>query len=152
MIGVILNLFIGLSLGSNVVIANAIGRGDKKQVEQAVHTSVVASFLGGLLVALLGELCVENLFQLLHIPDEVMPYALLYIRIYLLGLPVIFLYNVKSANPTRMKENLDIFDFELNEKEMKAIASLDTGHSCFGERKTAEQVKGFLDIAQTYQV
>lgn len=102
-IGVILNLFIGLSLGSNVVIANAIGRGDKKQVEQAVHTSVVASFLGGLLVALLGELCVENLFQLLHIPDEVMPYALLYIRIYLLGLPVIFLYNVKSANPTRMK-------------------------------------------------
>ncbi len=151
-IGVILNLFIGLSLGSNVVIANAIGRGDKKQVEQAVHTSVVASFLGGLLVALLGELCVENLFQLLHIPDEVMPYALLYIRIYLLGLPVIFLYNVKSANPTRMKENLDIFDFELNEKEMKAIASLDTGPSCFGERKTAEQVKGFLDIAQTYQV
>lgn len=52
-IGVILNLFIGLSLGTNVVIANAIGRGDKKQVEQAVHTSVVASFLGGVLVALL---------------------------------------------------------------------------------------------------
>ena len=96
-IGVILNLFIGLSLGSNVVIANAIGRGDKKQVEQAVHTSVVASFLGGLLVTLLGELCVGNLFQLLHIPDEVMPYALLYIRIYLLGLPVIFLYNFEAA-------------------------------------------------------
>ena len=96
-IGVILNLFIGLSLGSNVVIANSIGRGDKKQVEQAVHTSVVASFLGGLLVTLLGELCVGNLFQLLHIPDEVMPYALLYIRIYLLGLPVIFLYNFEAA-------------------------------------------------------
>ncbi len=59
---------------------------------------------------------------------------------------------VKSANPKRMQENIEIFDFELTEKEMKAIASLDTGHSCFGERKTAEQVKGFLDVAQTYRV
>ena len=96
-IGVILNLFIGLSLGTNVVIANAIGRGDKKQVEQAVHTSVVASFLGGVLVALLGELFIGRLFGLLHVPDEVLPYALLYIRIYLLGLPVIFLYNFEAA-------------------------------------------------------
>lgn len=96
-IGVILNLFIGLSLGSNVVIANAIGRNAKKDVEQAVHTSVTASFLGGILVALLMELCVEKLFGLLYIPQEVMPYALLYIRIYLLGLPVIFLYNFEAA-------------------------------------------------------
>ena len=96
-IGVILNLFIGLSLGSNVVIANAIGRGNKKDVEQAVHTSVSASFLGGILVTLLMELCAGKLFQLLYIPDEVLPYALLYFRIYLLGLPVIFLYNFEAA-------------------------------------------------------
>ena len=96
-IGVILNLFIGLSLGSNVVIANAIGRGNKKDVEQAVHTSVAASFLGGILVTLLMELCAGKLFQLLYIPDEVLPYALLYFRIYLLGLPVIFLYNFEAA-------------------------------------------------------
>ncbi len=96
-IGVILNLFIGLSLGSNVVIANAIGRGNKKDVEQAVHTSVAASFLGGILVTLLMELCAGKLFQLLYIPEEVLPYALLYFRIYLLGLPVIFLYNFEAA-------------------------------------------------------
>lgn len=96
-IGVILNLFIGLSLGSNVVIANAIGRGNKKDVEQAVHTFVAASFLGGILVTLLMELCAGKLFQLLYIPEEVLPYALLYFRIYLLGLPVIFLYNFEAA-------------------------------------------------------
>lgn len=96
-IGVILNLFIGLSLGTNVVIANAIGRNDKKAVERAVHTSIVFSLLGGLLVALIGELCIGSMLTLLHVPDAVFPYALLYIRIYLLGLPVIFLYNFEAA-------------------------------------------------------
>lgn len=96
-IGVILNLFIGISLGTNVVIANAIGRKDRKTVEQAVHTSVLAALLGGLLITLLGELTVGNLLSLLNVPEEVFPYALLYIRIYLLGMPVIFLYNFEAA-------------------------------------------------------
>lgn len=96
-IGVILNLFIGISLGTNVVIANAIGRKDKKAVEQAVHTSVLAAFIGGLIVTLLGELFIGNLLSMLNVPADVFPYALLYIRIYLLGLPVIFLYNFEAA-------------------------------------------------------
>ena len=96
-IGVILNLFIGISLGTNVVIANAIGRKDKKTVQQAVHTSVLAALIGGLIVTFLGELFIGNLLGLLHVPDEVFPYALLYIRIYLLGMPVIFLYNFEAA-------------------------------------------------------
>lgn len=60
-IGVILNLFIGISLGTNVIIANAIGRKDKKDVEEAVHTSVLAAFIGGLIVTLFGELFIKNL-------------------------------------------------------------------------------------------
>ena len=96
-IGVILNLFIGISLGTNVVIANAIGRKDRKDVERAVHTSVLAAFIGGLLVTLLGELFIKNLLSMLHVPEDVFPYALLYIRIYLLGMPVIFLYNFEAA-------------------------------------------------------
>lgn len=96
-IGVILNLFIGISLGTNVIIANAIGRNDKKDVEQAVHTSVLAAFAGGLLVTLLGELFIKTILNMLHVPADVFPYALLYIRIYLLGMPVIFLYNFEAA-------------------------------------------------------
>ena len=59
---------------------------------------------------------------------------------------------VKSANPQRMKENLDIFDFSLNDTEMQQIAALDTGHSCFGSRDTAEKVNAFLKIACDYKV
>ena len=59
---------------------------------------------------------------------------------------------VKSANPQRMKENLDIFDFALTDAEIQQIAALDTGHSCFGSRDTAEKVHAFLDAACSYQV
>lgn len=96
-IGVILNLFIGISLGTNVIIANAIGRKNQKDVEEAVHTSVSAAFIGGLIVTLLGELFIKTLLSMLHVPADVFPYALLYIRIYLLGMPVIFLYNFEAA-------------------------------------------------------
>lgn len=96
-IGVILNLFIGISLGTNVIIANAIGRKDKKDVEEAVHTSVLAAFIGGLIVTLFGELFIKNILSMLHVPTDVFPYALLYIRIYLIGMPVIFLYNFEAA-------------------------------------------------------
>ena len=54
--GLILNLFIGIALGANVVIANAIGRGDRETVHRAVHTSIVTALVGGVLVALFGQL------------------------------------------------------------------------------------------------
>ena len=59
---------------------------------------------------------------------------------------------VKSANPARMKENIDIFDFELSPDDMQAIATLDTGHTCFTARKDAKQVTDFLNKALEYQV
>ena len=96
-IGLILNLFIGIALGANVVIANAIGRGDEETVSRAVHTSVVASFLGGIVVMLIGQALAKGVLLMLNVPDDVFPLAMTYMRIYLLGLPVIFLYNFESA-------------------------------------------------------
>ena len=96
-IGLILNLFIGIALGANVVIANAVGRDDRQTVQNAVHTSMVVSVIGGVLVAIIGEIIAEPLLTVLNVPDDVLELALLYLRIYFLGMPVILLYNFEAA-------------------------------------------------------
>ena len=59
---------------------------------------------------------------------------------------------VKSANPERMRENLDIFDFALTDAEMQQIAALDTGHTAFTPRTTGPAVDAFLKAALDYKV
>ncbi len=96
-IGLLVNLFVGISLGSNVVIANFIGQNDQKKVSRAVHVSIIVALLGGLFMSALGELLAAEVVELLGVPDEVFPMAVRYLRIYLLGMPVILLYNFESA-------------------------------------------------------
>lgn len=96
-VGLILNLFIGIALGTNVVIANAIGREDFQTVKKAVQTSLIMALMGGIAVMLIGEPLAVNVLRLLKIPNDMMNLTLLYLRIYLLGMPVIFLYNFEAA-------------------------------------------------------
>lgn len=96
-IGLIVNLFIGIALGVTVVIATAIGQGDKISVQKAVHTAIVVAIFGGVLVSVVGELMASPLLEMLHVPKDVLPSALLYLRIYFLGVPVILLYNFEAA-------------------------------------------------------
>lgn len=96
-IGLLINLFVGISLGSNVIIARAIGQRDKAKVSKAVHTSVIVALLGGLFIAVLGELLAPSIVSMLDVPEEVFPLSIKYLRIYLLGMPVILLYNFESA-------------------------------------------------------
>lgn len=82
-------MFIGISLGVTIVIANAIGKKDKDTVRKTVHTAMI--------VAVLGELVAAPILEMLHVPKDVFPSALLYLRIYLIGMPVILLYNFETA-------------------------------------------------------
>ena len=96
-ISLLVNLFVGIALGANVVIANAIGRRDKETVTKAVHTSIIVALLAGIGVSIAGELAAKPLLVSLQVPDDVFQEALLYLRIYLLGMPVILLYNFEAA-------------------------------------------------------
>lgn len=96
-IGLLVNLFVGISLGSNVIIARSIGQKDGARITKAVHTSVVVALLGGLFLAVLGELLAPGVVRLLDVPEDVYPLAVKYLRIYLAGMPVILLYNFEAA-------------------------------------------------------
>ena len=92
----LLNLFIGIALGTNVVIANAIGSGDERTVHKAVHSSVTFAVVG-IAVTVVGELIAEPLLHLLSVPAENLGQALAFLRVYLLGMPSILLYNFEAA-------------------------------------------------------
>lgn len=96
-IGLMVNLFVGISLGANVIIARYTGQGNKEKVHQAVHMAILVALIGGIIMTVVGETVTNPLLVLLGVPDEVFALARLYLRVYLLGMPVILLYNFESA-------------------------------------------------------
>ena len=96
-VGLILNLFIGISLGANVVIAHAVGEGRDETVRKAVGTAVIFAVIAGIAVTAIGEMLAPAVLKVMNVPERVLPLAVVYLRIYLLGLPVIFLYNFEAA-------------------------------------------------------
>lgn len=96
-VNLIINLFMGVSLGANVLIAQCIGKGAHKEIQQAVHTSIVMAVLGGLVIGLSGQLFTRPLLSAMDVPEDLFDMAVLYLRIYLIGMPVILLYNIESA-------------------------------------------------------
>ncbi len=95
-VSLLINLFVGIAIGTNVVVANAVGAGDEKTVRKAVHSSVLLAAIG-FAVALVGEMFAEPLLAALQVPDETMAEALIYLRIYLLGMPAVLLYNFVAS-------------------------------------------------------
>ena len=97
LIALILNLFIGVSLGANVVIAMLTGQNDRAGISRAVHSAIVVAVLSGICATIIGEAVAVPVLKLMSVPEEVFDMAVLYLRIYLLGMPVILLYNFESA-------------------------------------------------------
>ena len=84
-------------MGANVVIAQALGKKDEEACKKTVHTAILTAFWGGIITAIIGELSASWLLTILNVPSDVFPYAILYLRIYFLGLPVILLYYFEAA-------------------------------------------------------
>lgn len=93
MINLVLNIFMGLSIGANVVVARRIGAGDSRGVSRAVHTSLIAGLALGILGVCVGFPVARPLLSLLGARDDLLDLAVLYTRIYFFGLPFISLTN-----------------------------------------------------------
>lgn len=87
---------VGLSLGANVAIAHAVGAGDHDRAQRHAHTAIVLSLVG-VAAAIAMEFVSRPVLQSLSVPSEVFPDALMYLRIYLIGVPAILLYNLEAA-------------------------------------------------------
>lgn len=89
-------LFVGLSLGANVTIAHAVGAGDHERANRCAHTAVVLALLG-VVATILMEIASRPVLQCLSVPPEIFNDALIYLRVYLLGIPAILLFNFEAA-------------------------------------------------------
>lgn len=96
-INLLVNTFVGISIGSNVVIATLIGQNKEKKAKQAVHTSMLFAVILGVILMAFGLLIAPQLLRLMATPSNILSLAVLYLRIYFLGVPFIVLYNFEAA-------------------------------------------------------
>ncbi len=96
-INLIVNLFIGLSLGASVTVSQFLGEGNLKKVSKAVHTSVLISIIGGTLLMIIGFFIARPLLTVLKTPPEVLDGAVLYMKIYFIGMPGSMIFNYGSG-------------------------------------------------------
>ena len=96
-INIIISLFVGISLGANVVIANLIGAGKKQQIQNAVHTTITFALIAGFALIFIGWFIAKPFLEFIKTPEDVINLAALYLRIYFMGMPFFMLYNFGSS-------------------------------------------------------
>ena len=96
-INLMVNLFVGLSIGANVIVAKYIGKNETSKIQDAVHTSISISLICGVILLIWGLTAARPLLTLMNTPADIIDLAVVYFRIYFLGTPFIMLYNFGSA-------------------------------------------------------
>lgn len=97
LINLLTNLFIGLSVGANVLSARYYGAGEERELSRTVHTAMTVSAISGVFLTLIGLFGASVLLGLMKTPEQVLPLAVTYLRIYFLGMPAMMIYNFGSA-------------------------------------------------------
>ncbi len=97
LINMFVNLFIGVSLGANVLAARFYASGKHKEMSETVHTAITFATISGVVMALIGVLLAKPALELMGTPDDVINLSTLYMRIYFLGMPFFMLYNYGAA-------------------------------------------------------
>lgn len=96
-IGLMINMFLGLAVGVNVVIANYIGQRNSRGTSAATGASMLLSLVCGVLMVAITQMCADPMLRLLDTPAEVLDDAIEYLRIFALGMPAMIIYNFGAA-------------------------------------------------------
>ena len=96
-IGLLVSLFTGLSVGANVAVANLLGSGKREKIPDAVHTVITVALVSGILLLTAGILIARPILTLMGAPADVIGLAVIYLRIYFTGMPAVMMYNFGSA-------------------------------------------------------
>ncbi|MBD5414183.1 MAG: MATE family efflux transporter [Treponema sp.] len=97
LINLLTNLFIGLSIGTNVVAANYYGANHKKNVSHTVHTAMLLSVYSGVLLSVVGVFGAKYILRAMQAPEEVLTLATSYLKVYFAGITATMIYNFGSA-------------------------------------------------------
>ena len=97
LINIFTNLFIGISLGANVLAARFYASGREKEMSETVHTAITLALISGIIMAGVGLLLAKLALELMGTPSDVIELSTLYMRIYFCGMPFFMLYNYSAA-------------------------------------------------------
>ncbi|HEY5466738.1 MAG TPA: MATE family efflux transporter [Clostridia bacterium] len=93
LINLLVNFFMGLSVGTSVIVAQDCGAGRTDEISRSVHTSIVVSVIGGLVVMAIGLVLCAPLLQMMGTPTDIFDLSVLYMKIYFIGVPASLVYN-----------------------------------------------------------
>jgi len=97
LINLLVNVFMGLSVGVNVLVARYYGANQEREVKDTVHTAITLSVVCGIFLSIVGIILAKPLLTLMDTPADVIDLAALYMRVYFAGMPVMLLYNFASS-------------------------------------------------------
>lgn len=97
MVMLLVNLFMGLSIGSNVLVARFYGAQRERDLSETIHTSIAISIISGFALTIIGFIGAQPILKLMGTPEEVLNLAVIYLRVYFVGMPAMMLYNFGAA-------------------------------------------------------
>ena len=97
LINLMINVFMGMSVGTNVLVAHYYGAKKAEELQDTVHTSIALSLVCGVILAFSGYFLSGPLLRLMGTPEEILPHAIVYMQIYFIGIPGLLLYNFGAA-------------------------------------------------------
>ncbi|WP_412694300.1 MATE family efflux transporter [Clostridium sp. AF29-8BH] len=97
LINLLINVFIGLSIGANVLVARYYGAKNDRDMSETIHTAITVSLMSGLFLVFLGLFTSRFWLELMGTPDDVIDKSTIYMRIYFAGMPATMVYNFGSA-------------------------------------------------------